>query len=429
MLELNKAPSNTKRSSLFSVAANILWLTAERGVQILVALFISGLIARSFGPELYGKWQYALSLLFLIGTVTYFCGAEVIVPKLVRKSLPENEILGTAFLIRILGSTIAVAGSFIYLQAFNLDSEVKTFLAILLILLFFTEPFAVITAWFQARTNISPIVRIRISALIFKSLLVFIILHTEQEHYYVATAWIVEAALIALGLFYVHRRLQGNDWKVNKSSIFPLLKEGILYWPGIAFMCIFVRLDRLFLAEATTYRELGFYSAAIQIAENWFILATLLSQTIAPRYIFAKLNSERIKANIKTLLLAYLFISTLGSILIATIAPFLIRKIFGAGYEESAELLRLAVFVSIPIFIDSLFTQIMLKNGAAFWVSLKWLVALLSAFATNALLIGSLGLVAPILALAVGYTTAAIVSISYWALRTPAITSSEDTEE
>ena len=98
-------PSRTPPLSV--VVRNILWALVERGLQIVMTLIITGLIAREFGPELYGKWQYALSLLFIATTLTYLCGSEVVVPRLVANPERAGKVLGTAFAIRILISSIA----------------------------------------------------------------------------------------------------------------------------------------------------------------------------------------------------------------------------------------------------------------------------------------------------------------------------------
>lgn len=407
--------AHVKKLSL--IIKSILWLVVERGVQILVAIFIAGYIARAFGPELYGKWQYALSLLFLIGTLAYFCGAEVIVPKIVRKSDDVAYILGAAFIIRLSGSAVAFTIAHLYIKNFSQSEAVESFLGALLILLLLNEPFAVIIAWFQAQTLIAPVVKIRLAGLALKALVITSILHLNGSPIFVAVAWVGEGLFVALALLLVYHRLGAPKWRLNASKIKKFLKEGFAYWPGILFMCVFVRLDRLFIADVMTFDELGLYSAAIQIAENWFIFAGVLSQSISPKYIFSISSTAEINRNIKRLFLLYLAISIFGSILIGFAAPLIIDVVFGTSYRDAAGLLKCAVFVSVGVFIDSLLTQLMLKDEAAVWVTSKWLVALLSGFIVNSLLIKSMGSITPIIALGVGYGCASSIGLVYWFMR------------
>src|ERR1700733_465395 len=56
MLKRIKNPDVTK------ALANIVWLGLERLTQIAVAIAISGLLARYFGPDVFGHWQHAAAL-------------------------------------------------------------------------------------------------------------------------------------------------------------------------------------------------------------------------------------------------------------------------------------------------------------------------------------------------------------------------------
>ena len=66
--------------------ANIAWLGLERVTQIAVAIVISGVLARYFGPDVFGKWQYANTLLLVLSPVTWVCGAEILVPAIVSSA-------------------------------------------------------------------------------------------------------------------------------------------------------------------------------------------------------------------------------------------------------------------------------------------------------------------------------------------------------
>lgn len=405
-------PSRTP--SLSVVVRNILWALIERGLQIVLTLIITGLIAREFGPELYGKWQYALSLLFIATTLTYLCGSEVVVPRLVAQPENAGKILGTAFAIRVLISAIAYFIGYTFTSLFLSDPEVVALSQIILLLLFLVEPPAVIVAWFQSRTNIAPAVKIRLAALSAKFTAIAAITYLSLSYKLVAVAWVGEGLLVAILLFHVYFRLGSPQWGFSRTDAFTFLKEGAIFWFGLLFMTIFLRQDRLFLAEHTTYAELGIYSAAIQITENWLVLGTILSQSFAPKYLYGEKSVERVNRNIKNLLLLYLAAALLGASLLSFFSDFLITSIFGKSYAASAPLLQYAAFLSVATFTDSVFNALMLKERAAKWVVIKWAAALISASMINFSLIEHLGIKAPLIALFVGYGAACTVGIIYW---------------
>ena len=71
--------------------SNIVWLGLERLTQIAVAIVISGLLARYFGPDVFGKWQYANTLLLVLSPITWVCGAEILVPTIVNRPPADRK--------------------------------------------------------------------------------------------------------------------------------------------------------------------------------------------------------------------------------------------------------------------------------------------------------------------------------------------------
>jgi len=405
-------PSRTPPLSV--VVRNILWALVERGLQIVMTLIITGLIAREFGPELYGKWQYALSLLFIATTLTYLCGSEVVVPRLVANPERAGKVLGTAFAIRILISSIAYLIGYTFTSLFLSDPEVSALAQIILLLLFLVEPPAVIVAWLQSKTNIAPAVKIRLAALSGKFIAITAIAYFSLSYKLVAVAWVGEGLLVAILLFLVYFQPGSPKWQFSRADAFTFFKDGAIFWLGLLFMTIFLRQDRLFLAEHTTYTELGVYSAAIQITENWLVLGTILSQSFAPKYLYGEQSPCRVNQNIKKLLLLYLAIALSGSALLSLSSNFLITAIFGNSYADAVPLLQYAAFLSVATFVDSVYNALMLKEQAATWVVIKWATALTTASAINFFFIEHLGTKAPLIALFLGYGAACVVGIIYW---------------
>ena len=54
-------------------------------MQIGVAIADSSAPARYFGRDLFGKWQYAHTLLLLLSPIARVCGAEILLPTIVHR--------------------------------------------------------------------------------------------------------------------------------------------------------------------------------------------------------------------------------------------------------------------------------------------------------------------------------------------------------
>ena len=137
---------------------NIVWLGLERLTQIGVAIVISGMLARYFGPDTFGKWQYANTLLLVLSPITWVCGAEILVPTIVNRPPAQlGTVLGSAFTLRFSVSVAALLLTWLGIALHFFDPLVGAMLAGLAVTMLFREPFVgVINAWLQSMTYSKP---------------------------------------------------------------------------------------------------------------------------------------------------------------------------------------------------------------------------------------------------------------------------------
>ena len=138
------------------VIRNIFWLLAEHGSRIILSTLSVSLMARALGVEQYGLLQYTLGLVAAFSSISFICGAEVLVPPLVTATPAERKrLLGNAFVLRQAASVVA----YICLLIFAWVAEDRgNFYLIALIgsMMLWSESFIVTTVWLQAQTNIKP---------------------------------------------------------------------------------------------------------------------------------------------------------------------------------------------------------------------------------------------------------------------------------
>ena len=90
------------------VIRNIFWLLAEQGSRIVLSTLSVSLVARALGVEQYGLLQYTLGLVAAFSSISFICGAEVLVPPLVTATPAERKrLLGNAFVLRQAASVVA----------------------------------------------------------------------------------------------------------------------------------------------------------------------------------------------------------------------------------------------------------------------------------------------------------------------------------
>jgi PST family polysaccharide transporter len=411
MLKRHANPDVTK------ALANIVWLGLERLTQIAVAIAISGLLARYFGPDIFGKWQYANTLLLVLAPITWVCGAEILVPTIVHRDAKElGTVLGSAFVLRMVVSAAALVVTWIGIAAGFTDPLVGAMLAGLAVTMLFREPFVgVINAWLQSMTYSKPQLLTSMVTAILKAALVFLLVRTAASPARFGWLWALEAAAIGgvLMLYYVHRNGGKLGWHVDRSMFRHFASAGTVFWLGLICMYLFLKLDRLMLERAISFADLGRYSAAQQLNENWITLALMLAQTIAPAFVYRVSDVAQLRRNIARLIAMTAALMIGGAIVLDLLAAFIISHVFGPAYTGAIDIFRWAVWLSVPAGIEAIGNLVVLKYQAKFVLLAKWLLALAVAFGVNLIAIPRMGSYGALVGLAAGYLAAASVNFYY----------------
>jgi len=396
---------------------NIVWLGLERLTQIGVAIAISGLLARYFGPDVFGKWQYANTLLLVLSPITWVCGAEILVPTIVgRPAAQLGTVLGSAFALRFSVSVGALLLTWLGIALHRFDPLVGAMLAGLAVTMLFREPFVgVINAWLQSMTYSKPQLLTSMSTAVLKAGFVYLLVRAMAAPARFGWLWALESAAIgAVLLIYFMRRHGGRlGWQVDGMLFRHFASAGAVFWLGLICMYLFLKLDRLMLERAISFADLGRYSAAQQLNENWITLALMLAQTIAPAFVYRVQQAEQLRRNMWRLTAMTAALMVGGACVLDLLAGFIIRRVFGPDFEGAIGIFRWAVWLSVPAGIEAIGNLIVLKYQAKFVLLCKWLLALAIAFAVNLLAIPRLGAYGALVGLAAGYLAAASINLCY----------------
>jgi PST family polysaccharide transporter len=409
--------SRIKNPDVTKALANIVWLGLERLTQIAVAIAISGLLARYFGPDVFGKWQYANTLLLVLSPITWVCGAEILVPTIVNRPPGQlGTVLGSAFVLRMGVSAAALVVTWIGIAAGFTDPLVGAMLAGLAVTMLFREPFVgVINAWLQSMTYSKPQLLTSMLTALAKAALVYVLVRAAASPARFGWLWALEAAVIGgvLMLYYMHRHGGKLGWHIDRSLFRHFASAGTVFWLGLICMYLFLKLDRLMLERHISFADLGRYSAAQQLNENWITLALMLAQTIAPAFVYRVHDAAQLKRNVGRLIAMTAVLMIGGAIVLDLLAGFIISRVFGPAYAESISIFRWAVWLSVPAGIEAIGNLVVLKYQAKFVLLAKWLLALTVAFVVNLIAIPRMGSYGALIGLAAGYLAAASVNFYY----------------
>lgn len=340
------------RHELQQAIGNTGWLFADRILHMVVGLAVSVSVTRYLGPEQFGLLNYATAFVTLFSSVGQLGLDAVVIRNIVRTPSSRDELLGSAFLLKLFGATAAVALILAGIAVVRPgDGTARLLVAITALGLLF-QTFSTVDFWFQSqvRSKNTVIARIVAYLLVSAAKIALIMAHAPL----VAFAWagMADIALGSLGMVIAYRAsgLRLSSWRVNRELARELLRDS---WPLMfsdILVLIYLRVDKVILGELAGDAELGIYSVATLIAEMLYFIPAHTVSSVFPSMVEARAASEEFF--LKRMQQLYRLMAFLGyavALPVTLAAGWIIPLLFGAGYARSVPMLVGLVWTGVFI--------------------------------------------------------------------------------
>ncbi|SRR5579883_1623532 len=336
--------------SLRKIIGNTAWLFGDRVLRMGVGLFVGVWIARYLGPEQFGLFNYVIAFASLFDTVANLGLNSIVVRNLVREPSCKNEVLGTAFILKLSAQIVALllaVGSVFLLHPYN--NQNHWLVGIIAAGMIF-EAFDVIDFWFQSQLQSKYTVLAKNLGFILTNLGKIILLHMRAPLIMFACIWSVEIALGAMGLVIAYQ-FQGHllkAWRYSLSYAKGLLKDSWTLILSSIVIMIYMRTDQLMLGQMLDAQAVGVYSAAVKISELWYFVPVAITNSVFPLIIEAKKISEKLYyQRIHKLFCLLTILSYIVAIIVTFTSSHLITLFFGKDYIQAGAILTIHIWTGL----------------------------------------------------------------------------------
>ncbi|OKH52141.1 O-unit flippase [Calothrix sp. HK-06] len=406
-LELLAIKLNFKSRPVASTA----WLLFDRLFRMVVGLVVGVWIARYLGAKQYGILSYASSFVALFSPFASLGLDSIMIRHIVRGTLIKEEILGTAFCLKIIGAIIFIVLTISCNNIVNPNRKIGYLITIIATASVF-QAFDVIEIWFQSQyeskfSAISKNFAILIVAL-FQIILITNVASLE------AFAWsrLIEYCLLSLCLItaYVMNKYSLFSWRWNYLIAKDLLKQSFpLIFSGLAIM-IYVKIDQVMLGKMISESAVGVYSAATRISEVSYFIPVTIASSLSPSIYAAKDKSEELYyRRIGQMLRILIFISIVIAILISLLSKNIILLIFGNDYIESAKILEIHTWALAFVSMGTATSSWFIAEGLTHFSMLRTFAGAVSNIILNLYLIPKYAGVGAALATVISYAFAGFI--------------------
>jgi O-antigen/teichoic acid export membrane protein len=332
--------------------ANTSWLMAERISRMIVALFVSVYVARYLGPERFGLLSYANSFVGLFMALATLGLDSIVVRELVKTPERREELLGTAFGLKIVGAILMWLVILAAVPFTNNDTQTNTLIAIIAFAVIF-QAFNVINFNYQAEVKSKYVVHAQLIQLVISSLVKLILIFIEAPLIWFAWVYCLDAVVLAMGLaiIYLHNSGKFWVWRWKWQIARQLLLDS---WPliGSLFMTLaFMNIDKVMIKEIIGVSPVGLYTVAVQLSSVFYFIPVVVSDSLFPAIIKSKEKPELYLARIKNLFRLLFAISIGISIITTFMSQWIINILYGYEYNQASSVLIIHIWTSIFVFL------------------------------------------------------------------------------
>ncbi len=342
------------RHGLQAILANTGWLFADKILRMGVGLFVGVWIARYLGPEQFGLWNFAMAFAALFGAFATLGLDGIVVRELVKNPERQNELLGSAFALKLIGGAVTLLIALIAISLVRSGDALTLWLVGLSAAGFIFQSVNVIDFYFQAKVQSRYTVYAANGAFVLMTLVKIALLLTSAPLIAFAWAGLGEIALTAIFLLAAYRFNHHNmrEWRYDGRVARELLKAS---WPlilsGLAIM-IYMRIDQIMIGQMLGDKEVGLYSAAVRISEVWYFIPMAIVSSVFPAIIAAKQQNETLYLQrLQKLYDLMVMLALSVAIPLTFLSDWLIVALFGEAYLHAGSILAIHVWGGVFVFL------------------------------------------------------------------------------
>lgn len=378
------------RNFLHAFTPNTFWLAIEKFIRLAIGLGITVALARYFGPQDFGIYNYALAF-FSIVSVPASLGLErVVVRDLSATPGASSVILGTAAMLRVIASVTVAFGAVATMRVIRPDDLLmQSFVGVLAIgLIFqFTD---VIDMWFQSCGNMKTPARVRLASLIAVSALKIAAIVAGASIIVFAWLNLLEVLVVAtfLCILYLIRRQHPQKWAFSRTRAREIMRDS---WPllvaGLS-VGLYMRIDQIMLGDMVGEEAIGLYSAATRLSEVWYVVPIIITTALFPEIVKTR-NTDPGEYLLRLKRLYHLLVwLALGiAVTITLVAYPLVTLLYGSAYAGAVDILVIHVWSCVAVFLGVGSTQFLIAENLPHISLYRTLAGLVTNVALNLLLI------------------------------------------
>ena len=358
------------------------WILGDKVLAMALGLVIFGMIGRVLGPVGSGHFAYAAALLQVGLGLSLVCSASALLPRFCRMHAALPGAIANVFVVRLWASLAAMLVMCAYAVLTIDDADRRLVSIIFLLAVPLIEPFFVIATYWSSRNHNRPNIVARSSGLVCRTAIVAIGLALGAPLWLIAAAWVIEAIVnAAIQTVQLRRALPGRILRrfVRWPRARLYLRFGARFVLSLWLQVLFLRLDRLLLAERMPAEPFGIYATAMQLVDVWVQVASLVGISLATAFLYRRIDEGRFGRAFLAAAAAMTGLGLAGLLGAWLLGPLLLRAVFGPQFADSYPYLVAGSAFAVLVFANQIVQLTLTTLDRPLLLVVMWVVAVLAA--------------------------------------------------
>lgn len=327
---------------------NSSWLVGKSIFNMILGVVVTGVVARYFGPNSFGKFNYVVAFISLFTALADLGLESLTVKNIIDESWDEGTILCTSFILRVIGGVLLTITAYSIINIINKNDKDINILVLIMSLSMTFKAFEVIEYWIQAyqKAKISSI--LRMGTYVLTSILKILLVFFKGSIYVYALIYLLDSVIFGVASIIVYFKIRENNlpWKFNISYAKYILTQSWYLILATIMVSLYNRIDQVMLGIMLTNKsEIGIYSAAVTIAEMWYFVPMAIITSFKPVIMSNKnVSEESYYRSVQLLYNIVTWISLIFGILITIFSKLIVYILYGDKFVKSASILTILVW-------------------------------------------------------------------------------------
>ncbi|OGY41445.1 MAG: hypothetical protein A2Y82_00830 [Candidatus Buchananbacteria bacterium RBG_13_36_9] len=339
------------------IAHNTLIQFSGKIIGTIFGVLTVAIMTRYLGANGFGQYSTITAYLQFFGILVDMGLSLIIIRLIADPEFGEQKIINNLFSLRFFSALIFLGLAPLIVIFFPYDNLVKIGVAVTTLSFFAASLNQILISLFQKELKMDKVTIAEISGRLVLFILVFIFAALDK-----GLLWIMAAVVLGSVINFLLNYLFALKFiKIKFAFDWPVWKKIIKFtWPiaiSIAFNLVYFKADTIILSLYRSQAEVGIYSAPYRFLEILTNFVYLFMGLIFPilTISWAQKNLDKFKSIVQKTFDLLVIMSVPMVFGTLFVAKDLIVLIAGSGFEESAIVLKIIIFATAIIFINSLF--------------------------------------------------------------------------